>query len=279
MNYIELINRFWQLRRSKRITSTQTDLYFFLLQECNQRDWENPFQCSNGLVCSGIGITEKTLIDARNVLKQLGLIDFENGITKQRSPNYYLPEYWKKVSNKVSIPVSIPGGNPVSIPGGKKGNIYTKQNKKETKQNNSKSHSGAQAPGIEKNEVPFWKSFIETWNGFYKKNVGENYNYLEKDFNHFKKIYNFLKKRAADKKFEFTEDNFLAAFKFFLQRAWDKDQWLRNNFSVANCLSQFNQIANGKNESNSKNGAPTGGAVNTASAFSAIDAMYRQNGD
>lgn len=90
MNYIELINNFWLQRRSKRITSMQADLYFFLLQESNSRNWENPFQCANGIICTAIGISENSLTDARNVLQQRGLIDFESGVKNKKSPVYYL---------------------------------------------------------------------------------------------------------------------------------------------------------------------------------------------
>lgn len=133
----------------------------------------------------------------------------------------------------------------------------------------SKSHSGEP---VKKNELIFWKGFIEQWNEWYLAKTGESYNYQAKDFSHLKKIYQFLEKRAQAKKFEFTEENLLAAFKFFLNKAWEKDEWLRQNFSIPNILSQFNQIANGK--SDSKNGKqPTGASVNTGSILSRINAM------
>jgi hypothetical protein len=90
VNYIKLINQFWKLRRSKRITSKQADLYFFLIQECNERDWENPFECSNRSIIARIDMQEPTLIDARNRLKQLGLIDFKSGRKNEASPVYEL---------------------------------------------------------------------------------------------------------------------------------------------------------------------------------------------
>lgn len=98
MNYIKLINQFWKLRRSKRITSKQADLYFFLIQECNEQAWENPFECSNKLIIASIDMQEPTLIDARNRLKQLGLIDFKGGKRNEASPVYsilYLNELSK----------------------------------------------------------------------------------------------------------------------------------------------------------------------------------------
>lgn len=125
MNYIELINQFWKLRRSKRITNLQADLYFYLIQESNSRDWENPFQSPNGIICSAIGISEKSLIDARNVLQQIGLIKFESGITKQKAPVYYLL--------KVSKPVSIRGSNNVVLEGVIEGTLIQKTKRKQNK--------------------------------------------------------------------------------------------------------------------------------------------------
>ena len=89
MNYIELINQFWRTRRSKRITGNQADLYYCLLQECNERGWENPFEFPNRLICAKIGMSEPTLITSRARLKQLGLIDFKSGKSNQ-SPEYVI---------------------------------------------------------------------------------------------------------------------------------------------------------------------------------------------
>ena len=90
MNYIELINLFWQTRRRVRLSSVEADLYFFLLQECNTQNWENPFECPNGLICVSIGMSEPTLIDARNRLQQKGFIEFVKGTRRAQSPVYTL---------------------------------------------------------------------------------------------------------------------------------------------------------------------------------------------
>lgn len=79
MNYIELINHFWKERRRTRLTSTEADIYYFLMQESNIRGWENPLECSNALIAATIGVTEKTLIEARSRLQQKGLISFRAG--------------------------------------------------------------------------------------------------------------------------------------------------------------------------------------------------------
>jgi hypothetical protein len=114
MNYIELINLFWQTRRTVRLSSAEADLYYFLMQECNVRNWENPFGCPNGLICATIGFSEKTLIDVRNRLQQKGLIEFKPGQRKTAPPLYSLL-YCKNVSIKVGKRVSKKVSKKVSI--------------------------------------------------------------------------------------------------------------------------------------------------------------------
>lgn len=88
------------MRRRVRLTSSEADLYYFLIQESNIRGWENPFECSNGLISSSIGITEKTLINARKRLQLKGFISYEAGQRKKKSPVYTLLHNSKGQSNK-----------------------------------------------------------------------------------------------------------------------------------------------------------------------------------
>lgn len=243
MNYIELINEFWAIRRRIRLSSTEADVYYFLMQESNIRGWENPFECPNGLITASIGISEKTLIDVRNKLFQKGLIEFEKGIRRKKSPVYTLV-YCKKVSKAVSKKVSKPVSKPVSKEVSKRVSLYNINNKHKLNVNKtSKYHSSAVAD-VKENSLLFWKGFIEIWNSFYLEKLEAPYNYLPKDFGSFKKIYGFLKKRIEKKEKEFSEAELTAAFKWFLDKAWEKDNWIRQNFTVSNVLSQFNQIVN-----------------------------------
>lgn len=123
MNYIELINQFWQTRRRVRLTSVEADLYFCLLQECNLRGWANPFECPNGLICATIGVSESTLIDVRNRLQQKGFIKFVSGCRKVKSPVYTVL-YFENPSINPSISRGI---NPSITP-----DIINKPNKKES---------------------------------------------------------------------------------------------------------------------------------------------------
>ncbi len=139
MNYIVLINAFWALRRSQKISNLQADLYFFLLHESNSRNWQNPYYCSNQMVCASLGISEKSLIAARIALREFGLIEFENGVTKRIPPRYYILDSCNKVSNQGSNRGGIESSNQGSIGGGIDGNILYKQN--ETKRNKTKQNS------------------------------------------------------------------------------------------------------------------------------------------
>ena len=102
MNYLDLINRFWAMNRIESFSASEVYVYFFLLNEFNARSWQNPIDIPNKLITVSIGISEKALIEIRNRLQQKGLITFESGNKKAKSPSYYLPEVSKKVSNEVS---------------------------------------------------------------------------------------------------------------------------------------------------------------------------------
>ena len=101
----------------------QADLYYFLIQECNVKYWENPFECTNVLIKASIGISEPSLIDARNRLKQLGLIDFQNGKRNEVSPVYKLL-YLNKFSKDRGEPLVEGSAEP-----DEKGTPFIKQNK------------------------------------------------------------------------------------------------------------------------------------------------------
>jgi hypothetical protein len=268
MNYIKLINQFWKLRRSKRITSLQTDLYFYLVQECNERDWENPFECSNKLICASISISEPSLGDARNRLKQLGLIDFSSGKRNESSPVYQL-FYLNNFSRSRDEPLVETGDET-----GMKGEPIKETKLNQSKQNKTSFTGGA--PPAKKKKDPaeanlYWQGFVNTFENFYVAKTKNKYEYLGQDWAALDKIHKFLKKRAEAGKFDFTETNLFAAFDFFLEKAWTKDEWLKNNFSISNLLSQINQIANATGATNGK--PATGAGVSTVSILSKINGM------
>lgn len=128
MNYIELINQFWKQQHVKAFTAGEAYLYFCLLNECNVRHWQNPFECSNRAITAATGISERNLIDVRNRLKQKGLIDFEPGKRKARSPVYTIL-YSNEVSKTDCKTISKTNGKTDHL------NIKTKTETKQREEN------------------------------------------------------------------------------------------------------------------------------------------------
>ena len=90
MNYIELVNNFWTVRRIRPMTSYEADFYFYLLKECNSRNWTNPFELPSRNVELELGISRKTICDLRNKLQQKGLISFKEGNKRANGAFYQI---------------------------------------------------------------------------------------------------------------------------------------------------------------------------------------------
>lgn len=88
MDYIKLINRFWEANRNTQFTMAETTLYFYLLNEANRNYWQMPVVCATAIICASTGMTKATLIRARNGLKKKGLICFTEGVQHSRAPTY-----------------------------------------------------------------------------------------------------------------------------------------------------------------------------------------------
>lgn len=90
MEYIKLINRFWETNRNVQFTMAETTLYFYLLNEANRSYWQMPIACATAIICASTGMTKATLIRARNGLKRKGFITFTKGIQHSRVPTYQI---------------------------------------------------------------------------------------------------------------------------------------------------------------------------------------------
>jgi predicted transcriptional regulator len=105
MNYIEQIRGFWRSHEEHSFTPTEVAVYFRLLEICNICQWKNPFKRNNSKIEADLGISFNTLKNARNKLRQAGLIDFE---TRNGSPNVsYTLLNFDKVSNEVDVEVDV----------------------------------------------------------------------------------------------------------------------------------------------------------------------------
>ncbi len=168
MNYIELINHFWKERRRTRLTSTEADLYYFLMQESNIRGWENPLECSNALIAATIGVTEKTLIDARSRLQQKGLISFVPGQRKKKSPVYTLLQGKKDNQGKTKAPgkkveTKADMQDRFAIPTLKDVETYCRQRGNDVDAQKFIDFYTAKNWMIGKNKMKDWQAAVRTW--------------------------------------------------------------------------------------------------------------------
>lgn len=90
INYIELINNFWNIHKEECFSVTEIALYFYLLSVSNSLGWKNPFRHTNTFVVGVLGISEKTLYNARKKLQEAGLIEFKSGEFRGQYSQYYL---------------------------------------------------------------------------------------------------------------------------------------------------------------------------------------------
>ena len=76
MNYIELINAFWDKRVVYPLTSCEADFYCYLLKECNSRKWINPFNLPTKIIERDLNLNRRTICEIRNKLQSNGYIRF-----------------------------------------------------------------------------------------------------------------------------------------------------------------------------------------------------------
>jgi hypothetical protein len=160
MNGYTLANHFRKLRPSCSFSSIEADLFYELVALCNERSWPTDFQYSNLLLCATLGISEKSLITARNRLKQAGLLEFTSG--HKRSPTVY--RFLDPDADEIPLPqVRINGSKSGSITGSTNGSISGTPIKEQTKRKTKPTPS---APAAEGNED---LSFAAFWLAYGKK--------------------------------------------------------------------------------------------------------------
>ena len=82
MNYLTIINAFWDWATTNPLSTGQVSLYMALLHVCNRSNWTEWFQAPNQVLSVLTGLSRSGILKARNELKQKGLIDFKERGTK-----------------------------------------------------------------------------------------------------------------------------------------------------------------------------------------------------
>lgn len=111
MTYIELINEFWKQDRNKSFENVDSKFYLLMLDECNIRNWLNPFELHTYYLEGRLQIKRKAIGEARNRLKQRGVIDF---IARPNNATIYMICN-KEVTNSELFQMFLSGNNNETI--------------------------------------------------------------------------------------------------------------------------------------------------------------------
>lgn len=76
MSYIDYLNAFRRFRETHVITASAALLYYELLGVFNAALWQEEVSLTNKRAAAVVGVTEKTLVRAREELAEAGLISF-----------------------------------------------------------------------------------------------------------------------------------------------------------------------------------------------------------
>lgn len=156
INYIEMINRFWQEVEMKDFLPSEACVYFRLLDVCNKLGWQNPFSLSNSRAVALMAMNEKTFRAIRDKLGGRGLIEFRKGKKRESAPMYCFPEKtddgwvfpwgnFLEVKNTVKTPVNTPANATVNTTANTPVNTPA-YNKTKTKTNKSPNGDSAGQP-------------------------------------------------------------------------------------------------------------------------------------
>ncbi len=141
MNYIAEINAFWDLVSVNPLSTGQVALWFGLMHINNRCNWTEWFSAPNQVLSIHTGLSRSSILKARNVLKQLGLIDFRERGTKATLYKMISIAKDSAISDSGQVGVQDSGRNSVT---------YVKLNVNETKLNGNATYVPPASPCEEK---------------------------------------------------------------------------------------------------------------------------------
>ena len=158
MNYIKLINNFWNLHEVKSFRATEISLYFYLLKVCNSVSWSESFELKNQRILVDLCMSYHTMCNARNKLKQSGLIEFDT--KKGSSKTIYTIVKTSSIFEKVIKTSSESFSNFDEVVSISNNNIYNNKTKTKTVvvEEKEKEETAAAAVSFQ------IKKIIEFWN-------------------------------------------------------------------------------------------------------------------
>ncbi|TRM08771.1 DnaD domain protein [Lentibacillus cibarius] len=133
MNYIKEMNAFYDWLEINELSPSAINLWYALMHINNKAGWAETFTVAQSVLCVKTGLTERTIRNVRNELKQKGRIDFSSR-KGGKTPVYKIISFESTENNSAASSVSISGGSSGGSAEGR--STLIKQN--ETKQNVNK---------------------------------------------------------------------------------------------------------------------------------------------
>lgn len=126
VNFVDEFNLFMRFARDNNLSLRERALWMALFYIANDRavydvqtktyDWSDGFICvSNGELNLYSTLDKRGIDDARNTLKQHGLIDFVKGERNKRNPSYKINYLSVNVGYKI-VPNNVPNNVPNQVP-------------------------------------------------------------------------------------------------------------------------------------------------------------------
>lgn len=113
MEYITEIKAFYNLTVDNPLSTGQIALWHALMYINNKCHWTKNFTVSNATLQLYTGLSKRSVINAKNVLKQRGLIDFTNG-NRGQSSSYEIKTLLNTAPN--TAPNAAPNAAPNTAP-------------------------------------------------------------------------------------------------------------------------------------------------------------------
>jgi hypothetical protein len=92
VNYIREINAFYDWLELNELSASAVNLWYALMHINNKAGWAETFTVAESVLCVKTQLTDRTVRNARNELKQKGRIDFKSR-KGGRSPIYYINSF------------------------------------------------------------------------------------------------------------------------------------------------------------------------------------------
>jgi hypothetical protein len=99
MNIFALIHRYEQESNQQPFSPSEAAMYLKLLCKANSLHWQMPIRCPTSKFCIELKMTKQALVDARRKLKERGMIDYDLGKAKVKSPAYTLIDLTNDLTN------------------------------------------------------------------------------------------------------------------------------------------------------------------------------------